>query len=55
MSLSRIIKKNSEEKMFEEYHATVTNQARIAFESITNANNLSEITSVLSNFFKHIK
>lgn len=46
---------SSDESKFEVYHATVTNQARIAFNSISNSTNLAEIKTVLMDFFNNIK
>lgn len=46
---------SSDESKFEAYHTTVTNQARIAYESISNTTDLAEIKTVLMNFFNNIK
>lgn len=46
---------SSDESKFEEYHAIVTNQAIIAFNSISNSTNLAEVKSALMNFFTSIK
>lgn len=63
MSLKDIIKKEAsdgslkveEEPKFEAYHTTITNQARIANEAISNAQNLATIKSTLMMFFDKIK
>lgn len=44
-----------EESRFEAYHAIVTNQARIAFNAISNSTNFAEVKSALTNFFNNIK
>ena len=44
-----------EESRFEAYHAIVTNQARIAFNAISNSTNFAEVKSALTNFFNSIK
>lgn len=48
--LSEILSECSNEA-FDKYHATVTNAAAIALESITNANNFLDVKETLKTFF----